>query len=142
MTKTYKEPKGFNIKPNMVNYIEEDKRGLHFHYALNKPRTLYFGDAVLYRKEPKMAVIEQAWERDFYSLLELRISLDAFLALETKENFDLEIKGESVQLRHFEVMFLRKEIESVVRSMKDEPSGWEIRPEGQRVPDEHLYAVS
>lgn len=129
------------LRPNMVNFLHEDERGLHLHYSLNKPWTLYLGDWILYRKEAKMTVIEQAWERDFYSLLELRISLDAYLALDTKKNLKLKVKGKLVHLRHFEVLFLRREIESIVRSMKGEPGGWEIRPEGQQVPDEHLYAV-
>lgn len=130
------------IRPNMVNYIEEDERGLHFHYATNEPWALYLGSQVLYRKEAKMNVIEQAWERDFYSLLELRIQLDSYLASGSKNPLELNVKDAIVPLRHFEVLFLRQEIEGIVRFIKAENGKWEVRPVGQRVPTEHLYAVS
>lgn len=130
------------IRPNMVNYVEEDERGLHFHFSLNKPWTLYLGDWILYRKEAKMTVIENAWERDFYSLLDLRIHLDTYMASGNTEMLTLEIKGQVVHLLPVEVMFLRKEIESIVRWMKFETNKWELRPVGQRVPEEHLYAMN
>lgn len=135
-------PSNLHIRPNMVNFVEEDEQGLHFHYAINEPWTLYLGERLIYRKKAKMNVIEKAWERDFYSLLELRICLDAYMALQSRKNFDLMVNGTIVSLRHFEVVFLRQEIESVVRQMKEEVGKWEIRPPEQRVPLEHLYAVS
>lgn len=132
----------FQVRPNIVNYIEENEQGLHFHYSLNKPWTLYFGNAVLFRKEPQMSVIEQAWERDFDALLDLRIQLDRHMASGTNQSLKLEVNGVAVELLYVEVLFLRNEIESIVRELKFEMNKWELRPVGQRVPTEHEYAMN
>lgn len=108
------------LRPNMVNYLEDTEQGLTYHYATNKPWTLYLGNLILYRKTERMAVVEKAWERKLETFLNLRIQLDAYMVSRRNKGIDLVLNGQTVHLRTAEVIYLRQEIESLVRVMKAE----------------------
>ena len=99
------------VCPNIVNYVERDKEGIHLCYSTNKPWALYLGKRVLYRKNEKMSHLSQAWEDKPEVLKSLLYQLNAYLSKLSKERFILPVKGKKLSLIYEEALILKQEIE-------------------------------
>jgi hypothetical protein len=99
------------VCPNIVNYVERDKDGIHLYYSMNKPWALYLGKRVVYRKNEKMSHLSQAWEDKPEVLKSLLYQLNAYLSKLPKERFILPVKGKKLSLIYEEALILKQEIE-------------------------------
>lgn len=99
------------VCPNIVNYVERDKEGIHLYYSTNKPWAVYLGKRVVYRKNEQMSHLSQAWEDKPEVLKSLLHQLDAYLSKLPKERFILAVKGKKLSLIYEEALILKQEIE-------------------------------
>lgn len=99
------------VCPNIVNYVERDKEGIHLYYSTNKPWAVYIGKRLVYRKNKKMSHLNQAWEDKPEVLKSLLLQLDAYLSKLPRERFLLPVKGKKLSLIYEEALLLKQEVE-------------------------------